>query len=112
MWMIHSSGFGIGWSQNDTTILKGSSSALIDSGTSYLVVPVNIYNKIRYIINQSRPDCSMIDGSSHNGLSCDLKKGLHGLPYFWVNLAGKKFCIYPEDYALQDGEFLIVGIAG
>jgi len=100
-WLIQSNGFGISMGNISTVLHHNTGSALIDSGTSYLVFPTKAWRKFVLQVQKVRPDCSMIEEPG-NGIGCDISKGLQNLPNLWVDIGSKKFIFSPEDYVIID----------
>lgn len=104
-WTISSNALGVS-SENKTHILHFRhfhGRVLIDSGTSYIVIPYKFWKDFVKLIRKSRPDCKILGSSSHNGLDCsDIYKKYEGLPDFWVNIGYKRFVLTPEEYAIFD----------
>jgi len=100
-WSLHSNGFGISVGNTSTVLHHHTGSALIDSGTSYLVFPTSAWRKFALEIQKARPDCTMIEEAG-NGIGCDISKGFQNLPVFWVDIGSKKFLFSPEDYVIID----------
>lgn len=93
--------------------------ALIDSGTSLIVVPPELYNPTMQTITKNRPDCALKgngDGEAGAMFCSGNTKNMPNIElHFGVNLSTNesvKFTITPEDYMIEASSSLwMVGIS-
>eukprot|EP00494_Astrolonche_serrata_P025248 UN25509 len=103
MWWIRMHGMGIKYTNKNETILRsGYTEALIDSGTSYLLMPIKEFNNFRAYIDEARSDCIVPDEISDNGIVCKNYENIEGMPDMWFNIAGRKLVLNPQDYLIRE----------
>jgi len=94
-WWVHSEGVGYKFPQsNETSFLRHCYDSkpchvLIDSGTSFILLPPSQFRKIAEQIRKNRDDCTFDENRLDEGMQCDIGLGYRGLPNLFFNFGGK-----------------------
>eukprot|EP00357_Protocruzia_adherens_P033263 CAMPEP_0114987862 /NCGR_PEP_ID=MMETSP0216-20121206/9261_1 /TAXON_ID=223996 /ORGANISM="Protocruzia adherens, Strain Boccale" /LENGTH=335 /DNA_ID=CAMNT_0002350543 /DNA_START=73 /DNA_END=1080 /DNA_ORIENTATION=+ len=73
---------------------------ILDTGTSYIVVPQELHDAYKKIVLTADPKCSASVGSSK--IACP-KSSLHKLPDFSIQLEDRVYTLKPDDYMRASG---------
>ena len=80
--------------------------ALPDSGTSFIALPLDLFQKVVKVIQTHRPDCGL---DSNKNVICTraMTLGPDALPTLQFTFAGVPFTLTGEDYLLQNGQLAL-----